>query len=127
LIITGFIGFDLAIGQSIGTNENSQVCKNHQVEKIIPGPGDLLYSMHYERLRELLFRPRPVLLFLPPGELAGGTFAPSFLASDKPIAIACFGLETFLPLFPLRSSPRFISCIFSSTSSWDFFEYLAIK
>jgi hypothetical protein len=29
---------------------------------------------------------------------SGGTFAPSFLASDKPIAIACLLEVTFLPL-----------------------------
>jgi len=30
-----------------------------------------------------------------------GTFAPLSLASDKPIAIACFGSVTFFPLRPL--------------------------
>jgi hypothetical protein len=34
---------------------------------------------------------------------------------DKPIAIACFGFFTFLPLRPLFNSPRFISCISSFT------------
>ena len=45
-----------------------------------------------------------------------GTLAPSRRASDKPMAIACFGLVTFLPLRPIRSLPFFISCI----SSWTF-------
>jgi hypothetical protein len=36
-------------------------------------------------------------------------------ASDKPIAIACLRLVTFLPLRPLFSLPRFISCISRST------------
>lgn len=46
---------------------------------------------------------------------AAGTFAPFFLASDKPIAIACFGLVTFFPLRPERSLPCFISFISRST------------
>ena len=41
---------------------------------------------------------------------------PSRRASDNPIAIACFGFVTFLPLRPLRSLPRFIACISRSTS-----------
>src|SRR6266542_2259138 len=83
----------------------------------------ILLPSFYERLL-------PELLFLLPEVFSfggGGTFAPSSLASDKPIAIAWRGLVTFLPLLPLCNSPLFISCIFSSTSSCDFFEYLAIK
>jgi hypothetical protein len=34
---------------------------------------------------------------------------------DKPIAMACFGFFTFLPLRPLFNSPCFISCISSFT------------
>jgi hypothetical protein len=34
-----------------------------------------------------------------------GTLAPFLRASDKPIAIACFRLFTFLPERPLRSVP----------------------
>lgn len=37
----------------------------------------------------------------------GGTFWPFSLASDKPMAIACLRLVTFLPLRPLRSFPFF--------------------
>jgi hypothetical protein len=37
--------------------------------------------------------------------------APARRASDKPMAIACFRLVTFLPLRPLLSVPRFLSCI----------------
>src|SRR5204862_42204 len=55
----------------------------------------------------------------------GGTLAPSFLASDNPIAMACLGLVTFLPE-PLRSLPSFFSCITFSTFSLAFFEYFAI-
>src|SRR5205085_2921004 len=35
-----------------------------------------------------------------------GTFAPFLRASDRPIAIACLRLLTFLPLRPLFSLPR---------------------
>ena len=55
-----------------------------------------------------------------------GTFAPDSLASDKPMAMACFGLVTFLPLRPDLSLPVFISCIARSTLSCDFLEYFAI-
>jgi uncharacterized protein YjbI with pentapeptide repeats len=57
-----------------------------------------------------------------------GTFAPSFLASESPMAIACSRLLT-LPPFPPgpeRSFPSFFSCITSSTFSCAFFEYLAV-
>jgi hypothetical protein len=46
-----------------------------------------------------------------------GTFAPSLRASERPIAMACLRLVTFLPLRPLFSVPRFISCISSRTFS----------
>src|ERR1700727_3858134 len=45
-----------------------------------------------------------------------GTFFPSLRASDKPIAIACLRLGTFLPLRPLFSLPCFIAFISRSTS-----------
>jgi hypothetical protein len=45
----------------------------------------------------------------------GGTFAPLFLASDKPMAMACLGLVTLRPLRPERSSPFFIAFISRST------------
>jgi hypothetical protein len=44
-----------------------------------------------------------------------GTFLPSFLALDSPMAMACFGFVTFLPLRPDLSLPRFISRISVST------------
>jgi hypothetical protein len=40
-----------------------------------------------------------------------GTLAPAPRASDRPIAIACLRLLTRLPERPLRSAPRFSSCI----------------
>lgn len=44
-----------------------------------------------------------------------GTFAPSFRASERPIAIACFRLVTFLPLRPLFSVPLSFSRIARAT------------
>jgi hypothetical protein len=46
-----------------------------------------------------------------------GTFAPSLRASERPIAMACLRLVTFLPLRPLFSLPSFISRISSRTFS----------
>src|SRR4051812_29599500 len=40
-----------------------------------------------------------------------GTFAPDFRASERPIAMACLRLVTFLPERPLFSVPRFRLCI----------------
>lgn len=59
--------------------------------------------------------PTYLLLDLPVDFL--GTLAPFFLASDKPIAIACFRLVTFppCPLGPLRSVPCFLRRIADST------------
>lgn len=54
-----------------------------------------------------------------------GTFAPSFFASDKPMAIACFFEVTFLPV-PVFSVPSFFSCMAFSTFSPAFAEYFAI-
>jgi len=68
----------------------------------------------------------PRVDFLPDDDFFFGTFAPDFLASDKPIAIACFLLFTFLPLRPLFRVPAFLSCIARFTLLWLFFEYLAI-
>ena len=47
--------------------------------------------------------------------LGGGTFAPERRASESPIAIACLGFVTFLPLRPLFNLPRLNSCISVST------------
>ena len=55
-----------------------------------------------------------------------GTFAPASRASDKPIAIACFLLVTFLPDLPLFNVPCLRSCIAFSTFSCAFLPYLAI-
>jgi hypothetical protein len=48
-------------------------------------------------------------------DFLGGTFFPALLAFESPIAIACFGLVTFLPLRPDLSWPFFISLISVST------------
>jgi hypothetical protein len=55
-----------------------------------------------------------------------GTFSPFSLASDKPIAIACFRDVTFLPLRPLFNFPSCISCMVFSTFLPAPLEYLAI-
>jgi hypothetical protein len=55
-----------------------------------------------------------------------GTFAPERRASDSPIAIACFRLVTFFPEPPLRSLPRFRSCIARLTLLCAFFPYFAM-
>src|SRR6185437_13844252 len=44
-----------------------------------------------------------------------GTFLPDRRASDRPIAIACLRLFTFLPLRPILRRPRLNSCISRST------------
>ena len=44
-----------------------------------------------------------------------GTFAPFFLASDRPMAIACFRLFTVRPLLPDLSVPFFLLRIALST------------
>lgn len=53
-----------------------------------------------------------------------GTFFPFFRASDRPIAIACFRLVTFLPLRPLLSVPFLRFFITRSTSFEALLEYL---
>ncbi len=55
-----------------------------------------------------------------------GALAPSFLASERPIAIACLRLVTFLPE-PDFNVPLFISRMFSATLSLLFFEYFAME
>jgi hypothetical protein len=53
-----------------------------------------------------------------------GTFLPSRRASERPIAIACLRLVTFLPLRPLFSLPSLRSCIARSTFLLAPCEYL---
>jgi hypothetical protein len=55
-----------------------------------------------------------------------GTFPPARRASDNPIAIACLRLVTRLRDRPLRSVPRFRSCIAFSTFCEAFLPYFAI-
>ena len=60
-------------------------------------------------------------------DFAGGTFPPSRRASDKPMAMACLRLVTFLP-DPVFNVPRFNLCISVPTLSLAFFPYrLAIQ
>ena len=56
-----------------------------------------------------------------------GTLAPSFRACDRPIAIACFLLVTFLPDRPLFNVPFFRSRIAFSTFFDAFLLYLAMS
>jgi hypothetical protein len=53
-----------------------------------------------------------------------GTFFPSLLAFESPMAIACLGLVTFFPLRPDFSLPCFISLISVSTFLLAEGEYL---
>src|SRR4051794_30201785 len=55
-----------------------------------------------------------------------GTFAPFLRASDRPIAIACFRLLTFLPDFPLFNVPFFFLRIVRLTELPAFLPYFAI-
>ena len=55
-----------------------------------------------------------------------GTFAPALRASERPIAIACFLLFTFLPERPLFKVPFLRSCIALFTFFCAFFPYFAI-
>lgn len=56
---------------------------------------------------DLFFAGRPVLRDVFFALFFAGTFAPFFLASDSPIAIACLRLVTFLPERPEVSDPFF--------------------
>jgi hypothetical protein len=53
-----------------------------------------------------------------------GTLPPSRRASERPIAIACLRLVTFLPDRPDRSDPRLRSCMAFSTFCEAFLPYL---
>jgi hypothetical protein len=55
-----------------------------------------------------------------------GTLAPARRASERPIAIACFRLVTFLPDRPLFKVPLLRSCIALLTFCCAFFPYLAM-
>jgi hypothetical protein len=66
------------------------------------------------------FRPRFFAAFF-------GTFAPLALASDSPIAIACFRLLTFRPERPLFSVPALRFFIARSTLAAAFFEYFGAE
>jgi|SRR5215471_12937641 len=63
----------------------------------------------------------PALLFLL--AVFFGTFCPAALASERPIAIACFRLFTFRPERPLFNVPRLRSRIARATFDDAFFEY----
>ena len=56
--------------------------------------------------------------------LGAGTFFPSRRASERPMAMACFGFVTFLPLRPDFNLPCFMARISRSTSLPADGEYL---
>jgi hypothetical protein len=56
-----------------------------------------------------------------------GTLPPARLASERPIAMACFRLVTFFPDRPDFRVPRFRSSIARLTFSPAFFPYFAIS
>src|SRR5207237_1888297 len=58
--------------------------------------------------------------------LLRGTFAPALRACDRPIAIACLRLLTFLPERPLLSVPRLRSFIAILTFRPAFLPYFAM-
>lgn len=55
-----------------------------------------------------------------------GTFAPFLLASERPMATACFMLFTRLPPFPAFNLPFFNLCIARPTASWRPFHVLIV-
>jgi len=57
----------------------------------------------------------------------GGTFAPARRASERPIAIACLRLFTFLCEPPLSSLPSLRSCMTFLTFACAFFPYFAMS
>src|SRR6185503_3521649 len=79
---------------------------------------------HLEQAPGRYFFLREDLRFLP---FLLGTLAPARRACDRPMAIACLRLLTFFPERPLRSLPRFRSCIAFFTFCRDFLPYLAIR
>jgi hypothetical protein len=98
-------------------------------------PDELREVGDFDDLRELeLFDdPRELELFeeLREPELfdearLAGTLPPVFRASDRPIAIACLRLVTFLPECPLRNVPCLRSCIAFFTLLCAVPPYLAI-
>lgn len=103
--------------------ENQRLRKEDFLCERDPEMPELFFrpGLFFVELRELLLRCdlEVLLLFferlplLRDEDLRAGTFAPSFRASESPIAMACLRLFTFFPL-PLRSLPCFIACI----SSW---------
>ena len=74
----------------------------------------------------LLDRDRDVFFDRERDRLRGGTFAPFFRASLKPIAIACFRLLTVRPERPLFSEPRLRRRIADSTVFCARFPYFAM-
>ena len=85
---------------------------------------------HFPRDDELVERrpavERPRLFLLAERFGLAGTLAPLRRASERPIAIACLRLVTFLPLRPLVSVPRLRLRIADETVCFALLQYLAI-
>jgi hypothetical protein len=79
--------------------------------------GDCRYEARKPRLPSWSFaapicrRPVWITYFCLDDDFGAGTLAPAFRASERPIAIACLRLVTFLPEPPLLIVPRFCSSI----------------
>ena len=84
--------------------------------RVEPGHDEKLSPRRYLfAVRFLAFRPRFAVFF--------GTFAPAALASERPIAIACLRLLTFLPDRPLFKVPALRFFITRPTLADAVFEY----
>jgi hypothetical protein len=92
----------------------------------VRGVDDCLDRLFQQVAANDLEDPAGRYFFLEERFLRRGTFAPARRASDRPIAIACLRLVTFLPERPLRSLPRLRSCIARFTFCCAFLPYLAI-
>jgi hypothetical protein len=83
-------------------------------------PGD--FNVPGPSPRRYLFAFR-FLAFFPLFEVFFGTFAPAALASERPIAMACLRLLTFVLERPLFNVPALRFFIARSTLADAFFEY----
>jgi hypothetical protein len=88
--------------------------------------GHFFFDDDFRDLRDEVFL-RGDLRDLRDDAFLRGTLPPARRACASPIAIACLRLFTFFPERPLRSVPRFRSCIAFFTFSWAFRPYFAMN